>query len=144
MGEGAVRGCGPGVMGHVCSPTSQAGRMCACVGAGGGSPGTAHGRRPPLLPEPCWARGDTPQKQKQAALLAFGSGSRTFNSNPRTHSPSRDPSSIPPPQDSSHHRPHSTTTTSLQKPSAHPRASGNLFIFCPFCLSPSGFSLQNA
>lgn len=51
----------------------------------------ADGHPPPFLPKPCWALGDTPQKQKKAALLALGSGSRTFNSNPRTHSPSQDP-----------------------------------------------------
>lgn len=33
-----------------------------------------------------------------------------------------------PPQGGSHHRPH-LTTTSLQKPSAHPRANGNLLFF---------------
>lgn len=112
--------------------------MCACVGFGAAHQVLADGRLPRSLPEPCWARGDRPQKHKQAALLASGSGSRTFSSNPRTHSPSQDPCaaqqaqgsrSIPQPQGSSHHRPHSVTTTSLQKPSAHPSASGNLLFF---------------
>lgn len=99
------------------------------------------GRCPPSLPEPCWAHGDRPQQHKQAVFLAPGTGSRTSNSNPRTHSPSQDPhevrqvqgsSSISPPQGGPHHRPHSQTTTSLQKPSAHQRANGNLFIFLSF------------
>lgn len=94
-------------------------------------------------------QGDRPQ-HKQAALLASGSGSRAVDSNPRTQ-PKPRPLCSPPGPRPYFHPPHpkaAPTTDHTQPPQLpckNPRLTRGpveIYFFCPFCLSPSGFSLQ--